>query len=638
MHPIKICLTGLAFTSLAFSAPPIAALSRDQVSVRIDRTPAAAAFSSNITIGEAEGASRRLLVTISNDSRQDASLQGWRVELPWLASNAAPDLVSTGGWDMGRTEARVWTPEQASKVETGSYVLARQAGGYSIAGFTTWRVFNAKLRYDSGRLVVTGDGENRIVRPGETLSLEVVRLASGSDWQNLLFEHADAIARENRIKLNRPRPDIGWATWDYYGRGWTFEQAVANMDKLLEVCPKADLVQIDGGWWPQRGDYTLVRENLRPDGMKRLGHIIRSHGLHAGIHLDGMRGDSKAMVAEEHPDFFLKDAKGGLLVQSTLNTGERLDNTFFDFSNPATGDYFRGVMGTIRKEWGYDYFKVDFLRYGINEFIHSAVGDEVEIVPHDRSMTSVERFHRGLAAMREGMGRDAYFLGCSAVFGPTFGHVDGLRVGADINPSIKQYRKCALDTSGNFHLHGKVVYNDADYLVVRAREDQDETRVKAPNKDGRDLTLNEAEMWTHYVALCGGPRLNSDNLLILREERRALFRFAAGFPTAERFVPLDFWAHARDESDAPTVILTQAKGDAYLGTFNWSDQDRDIVIEGFSSTDLAALAKVSGSGESRISGDTVTIRLPARHSTIFKLGRGKFDLLRAALHVKQTVP
>ncbi len=633
MHQSRITLAGALIAPLVFLSGLHAAPASDQVTVRIDGTPGDAVFRSEVKVRDDNGSSR-IQIGITNASASEARLKGWVVEFPWIGPQDSPDLVSTGGWDMGRSEARVWTPKEAGKVETGSYVLARQAGRYSLAGFTTWRVFNSKLRYDGGRLVVTGDGENKIVRPGETLALEVVRLATGDDWQDLLFDHAEAIARENRIRLNPPRKDVGWATWDYYGRSWSYDQVMSNMNKLLEIYPKADLLQIDGGWWSQRGDYTQVRENLEPDGMKRLGTLIRGRGLHAGIHLDGMRGDEKANVAKDHPDYFLKNAHGMMLVQSALNVGEKLDYTFFDFSNPAACDYFRNVLSTIRRDWGFDYFKIDFLRYGVNQFIQSSVGADTEIVPHDPSLTSFERIHRGLAAMREGMGRDAYFLGCSAVFGPTFGHVDGLRVGADINPSVKQYRKCALDALGNFYLHGKVVYNDADYLVVRAREDQDDTRVKAPNKDGRDLTLNEAELWTHFVALCGGPRLNSDNLIILREKRRALFRFAAEFPTAERYVPIDFWSHARDESDPPCILLTQARGDVYLGVFNWSDEAASFVIDGFSPSNLESLAKVSGAGEHESSGDSVTIRLPARHSTIFKLAGGSFDHLRKALSLK----
>jgi alpha-galactosidase len=346
-----------------------------------------------------------------------------------------------------------------------------------------------------------------------------------------------------------------------------------------------------------------------------------------------MRGDSKAQVAKEHPDFFLSDEKGGMLTESTVKVGDNLDYTFFDFSNPATAAYFTKVMTNIRRNWGYDYLKVDFLRFGINEFIHTAVGKDTAIVPHNRGLTSIERLHLGLAAMRAGMGADAYFLACSAVFGPTFGHVDGLRSGADINPEFKQFKKCAVDNSGNFYLHGKVVYNDADYHVARAKEDQDDTLVKAGNKDGKNMTLNEAEMWTHFVALCGGPRLNSDNLVTLREERRALFRFAAGFPTAERYVPLDFWAHARDDEDVSSAILTKAKGDVYLGTFNWTDADKKWVLTGLTAADLKGLSKVSGAAVTDATAGTLTITLPARHSTIFKLAGGDFDRLRKAIQL-----
>jgi alpha-galactosidase len=405
------------------------------------------------------------------------------------------------------------------------------------------------------------------------------------------------------------------------------------MDKLLEIYPRSDFLQIDGGWWPQRGDYMMVRENLQPEGMKRLGQLIRKNHLIAGIHLDGMRGDAKAQVAKEHPDFFLRDEKGRMLVDSAVKVGDNLDYTFFDFSNPATAAYFTDVMANIRRNWGYDYFKVDFLRFGINEFIHTAVGKSTVIVPHNRGLTSVERFHLGLTAMRKGMGADAFFVGCSAVFGPTFGHVDGLRSGADINPELKQFKKCAVDNSGNFYLHGKVVHTDADYHVVRAREDQDDTLVKAANKDGKNMTLNEAEMWTHFVALCGGPRLNSDNLPTLREERRALFRFAADFPTAERYVPLDFWAHARNDEDVSSSILTQAKGDAYLGVFNWTDTEKKWTVAGLTADDLKVFSKISGAAVTETAAGKLTITLPARHSTLFKLAGGNFDRLRKAIQI-----
>ncbi len=610
-----------------------AGLQEAEVRVKVSRQPALATIRQEVRVTAAERGAQRLTIRLTNTSGADLSLSDWTVEFPWVRLSAPDDRLSTGGWDMGRSEARVWLPAAAEKVSTGSYLLSKSAGGYSLAAFTTWRTFNAKLSYMAGRVIVKGEGEGRLLRAGEIAALETVWLTSGSDWQDLLFAYADEIARENRIRLNAPKPYIGWATWDYFGRNWTHDQVVANMDKLLEIYPQADFLQIDGGWWPQRGDYTLVRANLQPEGMKRLGQLIRQKQLIAGIHLDGMRGDAKAQVAKEHPDFFLRDEKGNMLVESSVKVGDNLDYTFFDFSNPATAAYFTDVMANIRRNWGYDYFKVDFLRFGINEFIHTAVGKDTVIVPHNRGLTSVERFHLALAAMRRGMGADAFFVGCSAVFGPTFGHVDGLRSGADINPEFKQFKKCAVDNSGNFYLHGKVVHTDADYHVVRAREDQDDTLVKAANKDGKDMTRNEAEMWTHFVALCGGPRLNSDNLPTLREERRALFRFAADSPTAERYVPLDFWAHARDDEDVSSSILTQAKGDVYLGIFNWTDAEKKWIVTGMMAEDLKAFSKMSGAAVTETAAGKVTITLPARHSTLFKLAGGDFDRLRKAIQI-----
>ncbi|MBX7121073.1 MAG: hypothetical protein K1X42_03010 [Opitutaceae bacterium] len=59
-----------------------------------------------------------------------------------------------------------------------------------------------------------------------------------------------------------------------------------------------------------------------------------------------------------------------------------------------------------------------------------------------------------------------------------------------------------------------------------------------------------------------------------------------------------------------------------------------IDVHGFSPSNLESLAKVSGAGEHESSGDSVTIGLPARHSTIFKLAGGRFDHLRKALSLK----
>lgn len=612
-----------------------AASDATQIKVEISRTPAQAALKIDARILPDGRGRRTIEVELTNTSSSDQKLGNMRVSFPWASLDETHDAVMAGGWDMGRTESRVHKPTDKG-IRTGTYLLARAGGAHALAGFVTWRVFQSKLSLAEDHLVVEADGESRLLRPGETVAMEKVWLADGNDWQDLLFGYADEIAAMNAIRLNRPDRFTGWATWDYYGRNWSFQNVIDNMDALLKIIPDADFLQIDGGWWPQRGDYTRVRESLQPDGMRRLGEAIRAKGLIAGIHLDGMRGDSKAMVAREHPAYFLHDQNGRMLVERTKNVGESLDYTFFDYSNPAACDYMRDALRQIRRDWGYTYFKIDFLRFGLGEFVRMATtdGGTREIVARDNRMTSLERFHRGMAAFREGMGKDAYFLGCSAVFGPTFGHVDGLRTGADINPQFRQYARCALDNSGNFYLHGKVVYNDTDYLVVRGKDDQDSTRVPVPHKDGSKTTFNEAEMWAHYVALFGRVKLSSDNLPILTEERRALVRLAASIPSSERFVPLDIWEHATSPDDPPCVMLGVQAGTVYLGLFNWSAASRDFHLDGFKGKDLQALKKLGGSGRVQSDEGTLTVGLPSRHSSIFAIEGADFDRLRKTIRIK----
>lgn len=614
--------------------PAAAQLRESDVQVKINRIPADAPVRTDIKITAAKPEGQYIQVSITNTSKKDIALRQLLAELPWTRPAGAHDQINAGAWINNITRARFWPAASGEKIETGTYLVTRASTGSTFAGFVTWKIFNSKLRWEKDTLVIAAEGEGRILKPGETVDMEKVWLVQtpGKIWHDLLFAYAGQIAAENNVRLNPPKNYIGWSTWDYYGRKWDHDKVGSNAARLTAISPEANLLQIDGGWWSARGDYTLERPDLQSaGGMKRIAQLARSQNLVAGIHLDGFRGDNKATLTREHPDYFLHDGNGKLLL------GRQKNATFplFDFSNPGMCEHMKNVLRHIRRNWGYDYIKIDFMRYGINEYLRNTGAKNTAIVPYDRSLTSVERYRRGLAAMREGMGPDAYFLACGAYFGPCFGYIDGMRTGPDVSPQFAQYQKCAVFTSGNFYFHGKIAYNDADYIVVRAAADQDKTLTPSEKKDGGDLALNEAWMWTHYAALCGGPRLNSDNLNTLRPERRDLFLFATAFPNAERYLPLDFWAHAKDDNDPPAVILTHAKGDAYLGLFNWTDKEKTIALAGITAAQFSAIAKVSASPSfpHQHFGDKLTVTLPARNSTIIKLPAGDFDTLRHAITV-----
>jgi alpha-galactosidase len=631
-----LAILAAGFAVLIGKAAPIAA-SDVRVSAALSQPGASLSPQVDIT-PRADGATV-VEVRLTNRSTRDVELLGAEVEFPWIAPSSAAFRVAAGAMSSGRWPSTlVFDPaKDPGEPVSGMYLLAKSDGEFALAGFLSWRTFWSKLRYRAGKLIMSADGEGRRIRAGETVTLEKVRFVRGPDWQDLLFGYGDAIARELRLAPKPPRRFIGWSTWDYYGRGFSAEAVRGNVAALKTLLPSANLVQIDGGWWRDRGDYGGTREDLGPDAMKTFAADFRAQGLTAGVHLDGMRFSPESIVAREHPEFFLHDEHGALLRERTSLNGQ-VRHLFVDYSHPGACAYMRETLRRLRRDWGFDYFKIDFLRAGIAEDIRRDAFDNDparRIVAFDAGLTSVERLHRALMAFRAGMGDDAYFVGCSTPFGPTFGHVDALRTGPDISPRFTAYQSQCEANAGNFYLHGRVVDVDADYLVVRAREDQDATLVKERIKDGGDLAQDEAEMWADYVALFSGPKIASDNLMILREERKALVRFAALQPSCARFVPLDFWEHARTRADPFQVFLGEAGRDVLLAVFNWNGAPHTYTFRGLPSGTSLAGAVIRGAPEVARSENATQVTLGRHHAAIFRLPAGAdFEQLRHALDVR----
>ena len=577
-------------------------------------------------------------VTLHNETAADVFLESVAVRWRWIPTDGEVRAVASGGTTMATWPMQV-TPALAAPqpVESGTWLLARLSQTYVLAGFVSWCRFWSRLRWAEGSLTMLVDGEGRRLLPGEAVALETVWLIEGADWQELLEEYAAEVAHCTGVKLKPSPRYVGWSTWDYYGRGWTATVVQENLAAMRSLEPRSNLLQIDGGWWPARGDYMEMRSDLAPDGMKRLAANIRAQGMSAGIHFDGIRGDIASRVAHEHAEFFLHDQNGRMISVPQLNDGDRLEHIYFDYSHPGAVDYMRRVVRTLREEWGYDYLKIDFLSFGIAEDIRQRAlkNDPTRrIAPHDPGLTSVERMRRALAAWREAAGSDAYILACSAPLGVVLGYADGLRTGYDVFPDFNSLRRCAQATAGCFHLHGRVAWTDADYQLVRGREDEDDTLVRNAEKRSQ-LSRNEAEMWTIYLGLFGGTRLNSDKLALLRPERAELVRLMAELPLCGRYVPLDFWSRGSTWDDAFHVLLGETETAVCLALFNWADAETTYVVSGLTASERTSLRGLAGSASGMIAGDTWQIRLAPRHAAAWAVGGARgFDLIRRALKVE----
>ena len=134
-------------------------------------------------------------------------------------------------------------------------------------------------------------------------------------------------------------------------------------------------------------------------------------------------------------------------------------------------------------------------------------------------VTTVERFNHFFDIVDSALGDDVYVLGCSAVFGPCIGHVNGMRSGPDISPQFSHVKTTAGCSIGNWYFNRKAFQCDPDYLVLRSQENEDDCHCNKTEKRGT-LSLVQAKTWADFVAVFGNAFIASDKLSLLDEKKQ----------------------------------------------------------------------------------------------------------------------
>lgn len=532
-----------------------------------------------------EGGLQRLDITLSNQGTEIVTLDSIEIRIP-ISENLTNELnVAYGSSCMGQRPVLV---HKVSESQENSYsfmytMLQLNDNQYLFAGSLSWRIFMPGITQEDNAFVISSGGKGRQLKPGESIQYEQIVLSRSSDWQQLLDIFGSAIAKENGIDQLKDVNFRGWASWDYYAYDFGVDDIYENMEKLKEIAPTANLIQIDAGWYSQRGDFGQSRPDF-PGGMKEVAKQIKAAGMIPGVWIDGFRANTDSEVFKNHPEYFLHDQDGNPIVR--LMRPEDPDNTraYFDYTHPGARAHMAECIRVIKEEMGITYFKVDFMRFGLEDEFLRYNPEVTSIHPHDPSITDVERMRIGLKIIQDAVGPDNYLLGCSAVFGPCIGFVDGMRTGGDIHPRFEAFSERVLANAGNSYLGGKVWNGDADYLVFREAADEDETVTDKKNKSGGSLTLNEAQMWADFNKVYGTCRLSGDKLTTLRAERLDMLTEVFDFPVMDETLPIDFWQHAKDRQDGYELILGRDGEDIYLGIFNWSDEAKAYDLPAFESS------------------------------------------------------
>jgi alpha-galactosidase len=225
------------------------------------------------------------------------------------------------------------------------------------------------------------------------------------EYANLLTE---------KFGINNLKAGNVWSSW------YTFFEDINSRDLKLTIdqleSMEIDVIQIDDGWQLNVGDWSANKEF--PEGMNEIATYIKSKGKKAGLWVAPLICLPESEVVKNHPDWILRDEKG-----EAVTAGYNWGTTYYTFDTtlPEVQKHIFEIF-TNFKDWGFEYFKLDFMYAGA--------------LPGYRS-TKIDRevaYRNILKVIRSAVGDEIYLLGSGVPMLPSIGIFNGVRVGPDTAP------------------------------------------------------------------------------------------------------------------------------------------------------------------------------------------------------------
>ncbi len=491
---------------------------------------------------------------------------GWSSWSPTLARHLGESLYTDPGTPAYQAAHQPhWEPGDEGTISSEWVMVLtdpqRPDARALLAGFVTARdqLAEIRLRANTTELVARCYFDGALLAPGESISTETLILEVGEDPLRLLETWADKMGQEMKARLPE-RSVTGWCTWYYFYGENTAADVLENLAAIERHQLPLDVVLIDDGYQTAIGDWFSLDQDKFPTGMEPVARAVHDAGHRLGIWTAPFGAAADSRLFADHPDWFLRDEEGEPVVGWT-HWGT--DCYALDCTHPEALAWLRETFERMRTEWGVDLFKIDFL------FAAARPGRR-----HDQRATRAQALRRGLEAIREAIGEDAFLLGCGAPLGPSVGLVDGMRVGPDVDPNWRPIWRHDLSMPATENglrnsiarapFHGRLWANDPDCLLVRQR--------------GEDLgmVLNEVRTLAALVALLGGVTMDSDHLVAIRPGRLKYLRQTLP-PTGVSARPLDLF-----ENEIPRLLLLPVEREWgrwwVAGVVNWGDRTTETTV------------------------------------------------------------
>jgi alpha-galactosidase len=441
--------------------------------------------------------------------------------------------------------------DQKSAIVTGLVTMANQFG-----------LLHVNCQPGKASLTLSCQSDGIQFDPGDVFESEwgYLQLA----WlpnKDPFVDYVAAVALEMKPRIPKP-PPVSWTHWYYYFEHITQEQFLENLEVAAELQAKIPykVFQLDGGYYQHWGDW-LKWNNRFPDGAEQLSRKIKEKGFTPGLWLAPFVVDPRSDIARQYPDWLVRTPSG-----KPIHSGFFFNffGNALDLTQPAVLDHLRSLMDRLGHQFGYGFIKADYMYAGA-----------LPGVRHNPKLTRAQALRNGILAIREGIGDDAFLLGCGCPFGPAIGIVDAMRIGPDtapnwtpyhwdfpwIIPLIKKERSIASLRNNIRHtlnmsaIHRRWWWNDPDCLMVRS--------------DHTNLDENEIKSNLSLIGMNGHLLSHSDKLSELNPEQINLISILTPLIAMDAHA-IDILEH--EMAEIAIVNMERASGKwVNAAFFNWLD-------------------------------------------------------------------
>lgn len=519
---------------------------------------------------------------------------------------------------MTNSDDSIWNMKRTRAIYNGGLVRRSDAMGVAMA-FETPHDFESSIRFEDGKVTAL-EYVGKELAAKNTLTIDSFRI---SDYQHFgkalssLHEH-----ETSRRDIGKIREYFGYNTWEAYGDDITPENIFRELETIKNVPLLRENIKyfiIDDGWQSTDG-YWYENEKFADLGMANIAKKIRSAGLIPGIWTSPFIVNGNSKFVEQHPEMLLKDPNGKFVQTSPKNPIYILD-----ISHPDVKEFISNLYKRLY-DWGYRYFKTDFLKDAVQPMIHGNPEFVENILKYDMTVTPEESMNEINRIIRDALGDDSFWMGCGTQLTTNCDLMDASRTGGDISPRWSRVPMQASAVVWRLLCNGHRFLADPDFTVLSSHStlyregfqqswlDRESMPYKINAFSGPLFSENEARTWLSFIIISGGIVNLSDRLHAFKPLAYDLLEVVYKYAGGAGFMPVDA------DKTLPRIFTRPHEDKTLIGIFNWDDEDAEITIP-FGSGILNApeTAENIWTGEKiDIDGKPLTVKLGARSALVWE--------------------